>query len=160
MSSLEVVATNKSRTRTETNKEDCMKNYTLNITKALYKKLETTKRNMNVEYKYTNGGIVQTADAVTFELHVLRLATRNYFEKLPEVIGQENIRKITDKSQTIIVQYIIKVIVNNASYTINIYNTTSRLLSMVMVLTIELPRILLVYTKLYSRDCKSKASKG
>jgi hypothetical protein len=59
MSSLEVVATNKSRARTEINKEDCTKNYTLDITKALYKKLEATKRNLNVEYKYTNGGIVQ-----------------------------------------------------------------------------------------------------
>ena len=126
MSSLEVVATNKSGTRKEANKEDGMKNYTLNSTKALYKKLEATKRNLNVEYKYTNGGIVLTADAVTFEL--LRLATLNYFEKLPEIIGQANIRKITDKSQATVVQYIIKVIVNNASYTINIYNTTSRLL--------------------------------
>jgi hypothetical protein len=105
-----------------------MKNYTLDITKALYKKLETTKRNFNVEYKYTNGGsgIVLRADAVTFEL--LRLAILNYFEKLPKIIGQANIRKITDKSQAIVVQYIIKVIVNNDSYTINIYNTTSRLL--------------------------------
>jgi hypothetical protein len=62
-----------------------MKNYTLNITKALYTKLEATKRNLNVEYKYTNGGIVLTADAVTFEL--LRLATLNYFENF-EIIGQ------------------------------------------------------------------------
>jgi histidinol phosphatase-like enzyme len=38
MSSLEVVATNKSGIRKEVNKEDGMKNYTLNITKALYKK--------------------------------------------------------------------------------------------------------------------------
>ena len=128
MSSLEVVATNKSGIRKEVNKEDGMKNYTLNITKALYKNLETTKRNFNVEYKYTNGGsgIVLRADAVTFEL--LRLATLNYFEKLPKIIGQAIIRNITDKSQATVVQYIIKVIVNNASYTINIYNTTSRLL--------------------------------
>ena len=48
------------------------------------KKLEATKRNLNVEYKYTNGGIVLTADAVTFEL--LRLATLNYFEKMPEIM--------------------------------------------------------------------------
>ena len=90
-----------------------MENYTLNITKTLYKKLEATKRNLTVENKYTNGGIVLTADAVTLEL--LRLATLNYFEKLPEIIGQANIRKINDKSQATVVQYIIKVIVNNAS---------------------------------------------
>jgi hypothetical protein len=112
MSSLEVVATNKSRARTEVNKEDYTKNYSLDTTKALYKKLEATKRNFNVEYKYSNGGIVLTADAVTFEL--LRLATLNYFENLPEIIGQANIREITDKSQATIVQHIIKVIVNNA----------------------------------------------
>jgi hypothetical protein len=60
--------------------------------------LRQFKRNFNVEYKYTNGGsgIVLRADAVTFEL--LRLATLNYFEKLPKIIGQANIRKITDKS--------------------------------------------------------------
>jgi hypothetical protein len=45
-----------------------MNNYTLTITKALYEKLEATKRNLKVDYKYTNGGIVLTADAVTFEL--------------------------------------------------------------------------------------------
>ena len=103
-----------------------MKNYTLNITKALHKKLEATKRNLKVDYKYTNGGIVLTADAVTFVL--LGLATLSYFANLPDIIGQANTRKITDKSQATIVQHIIKVILNNASYTINIYNTTSRLL--------------------------------
>jgi hypothetical protein len=99
-----------------------MKNYTLNITKALYKKLEATKRNLKVEYKYTNGGIVLTADAVTFEL--LGLATLSYFANLPDIIGQANIRKITDKSQATIVQHIIKVILNNASYTINQPNSS------------------------------------
>jgi hypothetical protein len=103
-----------------------MKIYTLNITKALHKKLEATKRNLKVEYKYTNGGIVLTADAVIFEL--LGLAILNYFANLPDILGQANISKITDKSQATIVQHIIKVILNNASYTINIYNTTSRLL--------------------------------
>jgi hypothetical protein len=110
----------------QVNKKDCIENYTLNITKALYKKLEAIKRNLKVEYKYTNGGIVLTAYAETFEL--LGLATLNYFAHFPEIIGQANIRKITDRSQATIVQHTIKVIVNNASYTINIYNTTSRLL--------------------------------
>ena len=158
MSSVEVVATNKSRARTEINKEDCMKNYTLNITKALYKKLEATKRNLNVEYKYTNGGIVLTADAVTFEL--LRLATLNYSENLPEIIDQANIRKITDKSQATIVQHIIKVIVNNASYAINIYNTTIRHLVNGNGANHLIARIFLAYTKLSSGDYKNKASKG
>jgi hypothetical protein len=71
----------------------------------MYKKFEATKRNLNVEYKFTNGVIVLTADAVKFEL--LGLATLNYFASLPEIIGQANIRKITDKKQAIIVQHII-----------------------------------------------------
>ncbi|VDI00740.1 Hypothetical predicted protein [Mytilus galloprovincialis] len=73
MSSL--VPTNKPGvgSRTESNEETHVKNYTLNITKALYKNLEATEINLSIEYKHTAGGIVLTADAVTFEL--LRLAT-------------------------------------------------------------------------------------
>ncbi|CAC5374322.1 unnamed protein product [Mytilus coruscus] len=126
MSSLVRTSKSRERSRTEGNEETHVKNYTLNITKPLYKKLEATKRNLSIEYKHTAGGIVLTADAVTFGL--LRLATLNYFENLPEIKGQANIRKITDKSQTTIVQHIIKVALNSNSYTINIYNTTSRLL--------------------------------
>ena len=44
------------------------KNYNLNITRALQKKLEATKRNQHVEYKYTSEGMVVTADTATFEL--------------------------------------------------------------------------------------------
>ncbi|CAC5378670.1 unnamed protein product [Mytilus coruscus] len=126
MSSLVPKSKSREKSRNEGNEETHVKNYTLNITKALYKKLEATKRNLSIEYKHTAGGIVLTADAVTFEL--LRLATLNYLENLPEIKGQTNIRKITDKSQTTIVQHIIKVAMNSTSYTINIYNTTSRLL--------------------------------
>ncbi|CAC5409621.1 unnamed protein product [Mytilus coruscus] len=54
-----LVATSKSRTRSRTvaNKEFCIQNYTLNITKALNKKLEATIRNLSVEYKHTKGGL-------------------------------------------------------------------------------------------------------
>jgi len=108
------------------NKEASVHNYNLNITKALQKKLEATKRNTNIEYNFTNGGIVITADAVTFEL--IRIATLNYFETLPEPKGQINITKTTDKTQSAVVQHTIKVTLGNFSYTANIYNTTSRLL--------------------------------
>jgi hypothetical protein len=53
-------------------------NYILNVNKALSKKLEATQRKQNIEYVFKEGGIVMTADAVTFEL--LRLATIQYFE--------------------------------------------------------------------------------
>jgi hypothetical protein len=44
------------------------KGYELNITKALYTKLEATKRAQNMQYELTGGGIVLTADTATFEL--------------------------------------------------------------------------------------------
>ncbi|CAC5405645.1 unnamed protein product [Mytilus coruscus] len=100
MSSLVPTSKSRARSRTEGNEETHVKNYTLNITKALYKKLKAKRRNLSIKYKHTAGGIVLTADSVTFEL--LRLATLNYFKTLPEIKGQANIRKITDKSQTAI----------------------------------------------------------
>ena len=42
--------------------------YELNITKALYKMLEATKRAPNMQCELTGGGIVLTADTATFEL--------------------------------------------------------------------------------------------
>jgi hypothetical protein len=38
------------------------------IDKALKKKIDATKRQQNVLYEYTKGGLVITADAATFEL--------------------------------------------------------------------------------------------
>jgi rRNA-processing protein FCF1 len=40
----------------------------LSITKALYKKLEVTKRAPNMQCELTGGGIVLTADTAIFEL--------------------------------------------------------------------------------------------
>jgi hypothetical protein len=40
--------------------------YSLNITRALGKKLEATKRNPRCEYRFTEGGIIITADTATF----------------------------------------------------------------------------------------------
>ena len=56
--------------------------YTLNIDKALKKKLDATKRQQNVLYEYTKGGLVITAVAATFEL--LRIAANIYYENLQE----------------------------------------------------------------------------
>jgi hypothetical protein len=52
-------------------------NYNLNITRALQKKLEATKRNQHVEYRCTSGGMVITADTATFEL--IRIASIHYY---------------------------------------------------------------------------------
>lgn len=126
---MEIVATAKGRKlrgSMNSNTESSVYNYTLNISKALHKKLEATKRSINVEYKFTDGGVVLTSDTVTFEL--FRIATLSYFGSLPETKGQVHIREITDKSHSTVVQHTIKVILDNNSYTVNIYNTTSRLL--------------------------------
>ena len=72
--------------------------YNLNITRALQKKLESTKRNQHVEYKYTSGGIVVTADTATFEL--IRIASIHYFESTQWNKDEIHIRKYTDKSNS------------------------------------------------------------
>ena len=100
--------------------------YSLNITRALGKKLEATNRNQRCEYKFTEDGIVITADTATFEL--IKIATLQYFEKYSEHKESVNIRNITDKSASTVVQYTIHVNLQGESYTVNIYTTTSRLL--------------------------------
>lgn len=93
--------------------------YIVNVNKAQSKKLEATQRKQNIEYILKEGGIVMTADAVTFEL--LKLATiKNLSTKGPITYK--------DKSRTATVQYTIKVKRQEANYSINIYTTTSRLM--------------------------------
>lgn len=46
--------------------EAVLNQYSLNITRALGKKLEATKRNQRCEYRFTEGGIIITADTATF----------------------------------------------------------------------------------------------
>jgi excinuclease UvrABC helicase subunit UvrB len=50
--------------------ESTVMDYTLNINRALKKKLKATQRNRTLQYKYTGGGIVITADAVVVDLGV------------------------------------------------------------------------------------------
>jgi hypothetical protein len=83
------------------------KKYNLNITRALQKKLEATKRNQHVEYKYTSGGMVVTADTATFEL--ISIASIHYFESTQWNTDVIHIRKYTDKSNSTVVQYTIKI---------------------------------------------------
>ena len=71
--------------------------YTLNIDKALKKKLNATKRQQNVLYEYTKGRLVITADAATFEL--LRIAANIYYENLPESLEKPYITQSTDSTK-------------------------------------------------------------
>lgn len=100
-------------------------NYNLNITRALQKKLEATKRNQHVEYRYTSRDVV-TADTATFEL--IRIASIHYFESTQGNKDVIHIRKYTDKSNSTVVQYTIKIKQPESGYTVNIYTTTSRFL--------------------------------
>ncbi|VDI45496.1 Hypothetical predicted protein [Mytilus galloprovincialis] len=101
--------------------------YTLNVEKTLKKKLEATKRLQHVEYKFTNGGVVITSDAATFEL--FRMAAMRYYETLPPNHEVAHIKKTADSTRLHTVQNTVRVVQPpNKSYTVNIYYTTSRLL--------------------------------
>ena len=71
--------------------ESTTMDYTLNINRALKKKLKATQRNRTLQYKYTGGGIVITADAASFEL--FKMAAIAYYEK-PSLDGTSAIYKL------------------------------------------------------------------
>ena len=93
-------------------------NYNLNITRAIQKKLEATKRNQHVVYRYTSRDVV-TADTATFEL--IRIASIHYFEATQGNKDVIHIRKYTDKSNSTVVQYTITIKQLESGYTVNIY---------------------------------------
>ena len=101
--------------------------YTLNINKALKKKLKATQRNRTLQYKYTGGGIVITADAASFEL--LKMAAIAYYEKPSSDGTPAHIQTNVDGTGRAVVQYTIKIRKpTSAPYAINIYTTQSRML--------------------------------
>ena len=81
--------------------------------------MDAAKRAQNIEYKYTEGGIVVTADAATFEL--IKLATNEYYSKFSFSIGKVN-HDSTDLSKSIIVQitYMVGNQNNERDYTFKI----------------------------------------
>ncbi|CAC5396747.1 unnamed protein product [Mytilus coruscus] len=61
-----------------TSSDECrQKTVTLNLDKAVSKKILDMKREVHIEYEQTKGGVVGTADAVTFEL--IKNAIPHYF---------------------------------------------------------------------------------
>ncbi|CAC5407357.1 unnamed protein product [Mytilus coruscus] len=76
---------------------EIIKDYSLNVDKALIKKPEATQRSTILEYKQTSGGLVIKADAATFEL--LKHATVAYFEELPCNVGEATIQREADRSK-------------------------------------------------------------
>ena len=92
-----------------------VRDYQLNIERALAKKLKASQREFNIDVCVKGGGTTITADAVTFEL--LKEATLLFYG--------DNIDKTTDRTGKAVVQYTIR---PDSSYTVNIYTTTSRIL--------------------------------
>ena len=103
-----------------------VKDYTLNIEKSLAKKLTAAQRKEKVSYKFKDGGLVITTDAVTFER--LKRATEQYFMNFPSTYGMPKIQNSTDSTKKNVVQSTIRVNKDGPVYTANLYYTTSRLL--------------------------------
>ena len=85
-----------------------------------------TQRKDNILYEIKDRGVVITSDAVTFEL--IRRATDQYYINFPPHFGTANIKKSADSTKKNVVQNTIRVRVKGLCYTVNLYNTTSRLL--------------------------------
>lgn len=97
------------------------KQYTLNVNKALAKKLEATNRT-NVEYKRTDGGLTAKADAISFEL--MKDAILQFYTRLPADLAEVKVTDSLDNKGNR-VQITIKVCYKNVSdsYTVNVYLT-------------------------------------
>ena len=103
------------------------RDYESNIEKTSEKKLVAAKRVKNLKYKYTDGGVVGTAGAVT--LGLIKHATLQLYSQYPSGKGSAHITFITDNSKQFHVQYTIRVSEkNDRAYTINLYHTTSKML--------------------------------
>ena len=101
--------------------------YQLNIEKSLLKKLEAAQRNKHLSYKRTHGGLVGIADTATCEL--LKSAAVIYYKNYPSEKGIANYNQTTDKTGKNEVQITVRVELSNSdTYTINFYNTTSKML--------------------------------
>lgn len=98
--------------------DNSTKNYELNISRSLAKKLRATKRVECLEFTLTSGGIVIEADAATFEL--TKEAALIYYSDHANAEVKTN----TDRAGNVI-EHIIKI---EGVYTLNIYTTTSKLM--------------------------------
>jgi len=102
------------------------KQFELNLDKTLAKKIEAAKRDVVVEYEFTNGGIVGTTDAATFEL--LKNAIVHYYGERSESTLSAHIIEDTDK-RGMVVSKVIRVSKSNIyQYTLTLYFTKCRFL--------------------------------
>ena len=105
-------------------------NYTLNIDRALIKKLHKCDE-VSVEYEYTNGGISGKLDTATFEL--LDSACLELYQNFPAEEGFCIFTTTEDRQDETIVQHTFKVrrtdeTGSTVGYTLNLYLTNNTLL--------------------------------
>ncbi|CAG2208929.1 unnamed protein product [Mytilus edulis] len=115
------------------------KHFELNLDKVITRKLEATKRPVNVTYKLTK------ADTVSFEL--MKIAIIHYYEQLDVNDRYINIKVDRDLDKKgLTVCLVIRVIANDTpSYTLSVYYTSCSLLvngrDTIRFFTIDLPEI-------------------
>ena len=74
------------------------KQFSLNIEKALEKKILATKREVQFEYHQTGGGIVGNADAITYEL--VKNSIAYYYDNMINSTRRVEITKDNDKKRS------------------------------------------------------------
>ena len=95
------------------------KDFALNLDKAIAKKLEATRRNVEILYEFTGGGVVGNMDAITFEL--VKNALFHYYETTNPESYKVNIIEDKDINE-LIVNRIFRVFANNVhQYTLTLY---------------------------------------
>ena len=72
--------------------------FSLNLEKALEKKILATKREVQFEYHQTGGGIVGNADAITYEL--VKNAIAYYYDNMINSTRRVEITKDNDKKRS------------------------------------------------------------
>lgn len=101
--------------------------YDLNIDKLMKKKLQATKRPQHISYELSNGNVVFTADAVSFELTIIALA--QLYKKYPIENGTVNLNETFDVSGDNLTRQVYRISkTDGSSYTLNVYPTTCRLM--------------------------------
>ena len=102
------------------------RNYTLDINRALKRKLQGCKL-VNVDYEMKAGGVTGTLDTASFEL--FRLACTEFFRSLPPEQGRCVTDFSEDKRKYLVQQtYRITSAAAERLYTLNLYPTNSTML--------------------------------
>ncbi|CAC5360626.1 unnamed protein product [Mytilus coruscus] len=102
------------------------KTFDLNLDKAISKKIIAARREVHIEYEQTKGGLVGTADAVTFEL--IKNAIPHYYK---DIMEDNRYAKMTDDQDRrgLTVSKVFKVFNKQQhQYTLTLYYTNCKFL--------------------------------